>query len=88
MRSPIASRIMPRTTIDIDASVLRELKRLQKRAHKSLGQLISELVATALARDEARATASEADFAWTARPMGARVDLEDKEALRAALESQ
>jgi len=40
---------MPRTTIDIDASVLRELKRLQKRAHKSLGQLISELVATALA---------------------------------------
>ena len=79
---------MPRTTIDIDASVLRELKRLQKRAHKSLGQLISELVATALARDEARDMDAEADFAWTARPMGARVDLEDKEALRAALESQ
>ena len=79
---------MPRITIDIDASVLRELKRLQKHGQKSLGQLISELVASALPRDEVRDEAAEADFAWTARPMGARVDLEDKEALRAARESQ
>jgi hypothetical protein len=75
---------MPRTTIDIEATVLRDLKRLQKREGKPLGQLVSELVASALA------TAGEKPsqpFSWTSRPMKARVDLEDKEAVRAALES-
>jgi hypothetical protein len=76
---------MPRTTVDLDASVLRELKRLQKRCKKPLGQLISELVSAALAREAA--TAEEPPpFVWISRPMGARVDLEDKEALRAALD--
>lgn len=76
---------MPRTTVDIDAAVLRELKRRQKRERKSLGQLVSELVAAALAREGARPPAP-VPFAWAAKPMGARVDLEDKEAVRAALE--
>ena len=79
---------MPRTTLDIDASVLRELKRLQKRVGKSLGQLVSELVAAALARSKAVSTKVESPATWTARPMGARVDLEDKEALRSALDAQ
>ena len=39
---------MPRTTVDIDASVLRELKRRQERERKTLGQLISELLAKAM----------------------------------------
>jgi hypothetical protein len=86
MQDFIASRIIPRTTVDIDASVLRELKRLQKRVGRPLGQLISELVAAALAREGSGEEATR-PFAWTARPMGARVDLEDKEALRAALDS-
>jgi len=77
---------MPRTTVDIDAAVLRELKRLQRRERKTLGQLISELVGAALAREEAK-PAKAREFSWTARPMGARVDLEDKEAVRAALDS-
>ena len=76
---------MPRTTIDIEATVLRELKRLQQREGKPLGQLVSELVSAALARDDG-AEASQ-PFTWTSRPMEARVDLEDKEAVRAALES-
>jgi hypothetical protein len=77
---------MPRTTVDIDAAVLRDLKCLQKRKGKPLGQLISELVAAALTREE---TAEEETppFRWTARAMGARIDLEDKEAVRAALDS-
>jgi hypothetical protein len=77
---------MPRTTVDIDAAVLRDLKRLQKHQGKPLGQLISELVAAALTREE---TAEEEapPFRWTARAMGARIDLEDKEAVRAALDS-
>jgi len=82
----VSSSIMPRTTVDIDAGVLRELKRLQKRERKTLGRLISELVGAALARDEAT-RAKPSPFTWTARPMSARVDLEDKEAVRAALES-
>lgn len=77
---------MPRTTVDLDAAVLRELKRLRKREGKSLGQLISELVAAALAR-EAAGAAEAPTFSWTARAMRAKVDLEDKEALRAALDS-
>ncbi len=78
--------MMARTTVDIEASVLRELKRLQKREGKSLGQLISELVAGALAHEEGISEEAR-PFKWTSRPMGARVDLEDKEAVRAALDA-
>lgn len=78
--------MMPRTTVDIEASVLRELKRLQEREGKSLGQLISELVAAALA-GEGEASEGGQPFRWTSRPMRARVDLEDKEAVRAALDA-
>ena len=77
---------MPRTTLNIDAGVLRDLKRLQKKVGKTLGRLVSELVAEALARD-AGAEAEATPFDWTSRPMSARVDLEDKEAVRAALDA-
>jgi len=77
---------MPRTTVDIDAAVLRDLKRLQKREGKSLGKLISELVAAALSRG--RGSGEKASpFVWAERPMRARVDLEDKEAVRTALDA-
>jgi hypothetical protein len=75
---------MPRTTIDIDAAVLRELKRRQRREGKSLGQVVSELLAVSLREGQG----PPANFRWTARPMGARVDLEDKEAVRRALEGR
>jgi hypothetical protein len=71
--------------VDIDAAVLRDLKRLQRREGKALGQLISELVAVALSRE--RTGDNEAPpFRWTVRSMKARVDLEDKEAVYAALD--
>jgi len=73
---------MPRTTIDIDAAVLRRLKERKRREGKTLGQLVSELLAGAL-REEGIPTRGELE--WTSRPMGARVDLEDKEAVRRAL---
>jgi mRNA-degrading endonuclease RelE of RelBE toxin-antitoxin system len=78
---------MPRTTVDIDAAVLRDLKRLQKRERKPLGQLISELVAAALAQQTNRRPGPE-PFTWKVRRMRARIDLEDKEALRSALDSK
>lgn len=69
---------MPRTTIDIDAAVLRALKKRQRREGKSLGQLVSELLAASL-RDENEA-ASE-PFAWVAKSMRPLVDLDDKDAV-------
>ena len=74
---------MPRTTIDLDAGVLRELKRRKGRDGRSLGQLISELLATALAASDKTPRTS---FAWHSADMGARLDLDDKEALRRALD--
>jgi len=82
MRHVLSSRIMARTTIDIDPTVLRELKRRQRREGKTLGRLVSELLAGALERQAEEA----APFRWAARPMVARIDLEDKEALRRALD--
>ncbi len=70
---------MTRTTLDIDEAVLRELRRRQRREGKSLGQLVSELLARE--REEVPPT-----LRWRAKPMRARVDLEDKEAIRRALE--
>lgn len=68
-----------RTTIDLDPGVLRDLKARARREGKSLGRIASELLAAGLDADPADAPAP---FSWAARPMGARVDLEDKEAVR------
>ena len=65
---------MTRTTIDLDAAVLGELKRCQQRDGRTLGQLASELLADAL-RAEPPETLQPHRFRWTARKMGARVDL-------------
>jgi macrodomain Ter protein organizer (MatP/YcbG family) len=74
-----------RTTIDIDAAVLRRLKERQRREGKTLGGLVSELLAAALRESEAPERRA-GKLAWTSQPMRARVDLADKEALRRALE--
>ena len=76
---------MPRTTIDIDAPIVRDLKRLQKRERKSLGRLVSDLLAQALGRQGGQ-SARPPVFAWTARRMQARVDLADKEAVQGILD--
>lgn len=76
---------MPRTTLNLDASVLRELRHRQRRQGTSLGQLASELLARALASDQT--SAQQPPFTWYAQPMGARVDLDDRDALETALEA-
>ena len=75
---------MPRTTIDLDAGVLRELKR-RKRTGQSLGQLASELLAGALHQPASAPT--RPGLRWRSARMGARVDLEDPEAVRRATDS-
>lgn len=75
---------MPRTTLDLDAVVLTELRRRGRREHKSMGTVASELLAVALAEQR---EAEAAPLRWASQDMGTPlVDLEDKEALRRALD--
>jgi len=74
-----------RTTLDIDDPVLRDLKRLQKREKKSLGRLVSDLLGEALGRLGSGARRG-AEFHWIAKPMGARVDLADRDAVLDAMD--
>jgi hypothetical protein len=74
-----------RTTIDIDDPILREVKVIHEREGRSMGAVVSELLADALARR--RPTRSRTPFRWTSRPMNALVDLADKEAVYAALDA-
>ena len=80
----IASRIMARTTIDLDPTILRELRRRGAREGKSMGQVASELLARAVAEP---ADMPAPEFAWTSVALGEpTVDLEDPEAVRRALD--
>lgn len=74
---------MPRTTLDLDPTVLRELKRRAREQGTSLGRVASEVLGAALAAGKAQ---PPPPLAWTSRPMGALVDLEDKEAVRRAMD--
>lgn len=84
VRRSLTSNIMARTTLDLDSSVLEELRARSRAESKSMGQVASELLAPALSR----ATASRRPrFAWTARDLGEPLlDLEDSEAVRRALD--
>lgn len=76
---------MPRTTLDLDPTVLRELKRRRRATGRSIGSLASELLANAL-NESHEAKRAAAPMRWRSARMGARVDLDDKEAVRRALE--
>ncbi len=77
-----------RTTIDLDATVVKELKRRSKAAGKSMGQLASELLVTSLREHGGRPRNPDA-LAWIAKDLGLPlVDLEDKEAVRALFDAR
>ena len=76
---------MARTTLDLDPTVLAEIRRRASRESKSMGQVASELLAGAVRAggDDLPAPA----FEWTAERLGEPVvDLEDPEAVRRALD--
>ena len=77
---------MPRTTIDIDGTVLRELKVRSRRQGTTVGRLASELLARALAAGDPQAPPTTLE--WRSAPMHARLDLRDKEAVNRALEGR
>jgi len=75
---------MARTTVDIDAPILRELKSLQKKEKRSLGQIMSQLLAEALSR---RAKVHKpVKLQWVTRSMKAKIDLNDKETVYSVLD--
>jgi hypothetical protein len=73
-----------RTTVDIEAPVLEELRALQRREGGTLGGLVSRLLAEALASRPRRPAAPALE--WTSRPMGALVDLADKDVVYTILD--
>jgi hypothetical protein len=74
-----------RTTIEIDDPILKQLKRLQRREGKSLGRLVSDLLAESLHRYQAEQP-PRPSFKWISKPMKARIDLADKDALLDAID--
>ena len=77
---------MTRTTIDIDPSVLRELRLRASREGKSMGQVASEVLAISL---QEHPPIPEPAFEWLSGDLGRPlVDLEDKEALWATLDGR
>jgi hypothetical protein len=73
-----------RTTLDIETPILGEVKALREREGRSMGAIVSELLAEALVRRRSKRAAPP--FRWTSRAMTSRVDLSDKEAVYAALD--
>ena len=71
---------MPRTTVDIEAPLLKEIKRLQREEGLPMGKLVSRLLADALERRRRTAPATKR-FRWVSREMKPLVDLSDKEAV-------
>lgn len=77
-----------RTTVDIDDPVLKDLKKIQQKEGRSLGRLISDLLAQALRERKSSAKGSTRAPQWISKAMGARIDLADHEALYAAMEQE
>lgn len=76
-----------RTTLDLEKPVLDALKELRRKEKRTLGQIASRLLADALARESAGDT-RVSRLEWESSPMGAKVNLADKDAVYRAMESE
>jgi len=74
-----------RTTLDIDDPILKEIRVLHEKEGRSMGAVVSELLAEALFRR--RSSIARPSFSWTSRDMKALVDIADKEAVYAVLDA-
>ncbi len=79
---------MPRTTLDLDSSILKQLRRRAIDEHKSMGQVASERLALGFGADAPNGQV-QVQFRWPSRHMGKpRFDLRDKDALWKALDDR
>ena len=77
---------MTRTTLDLDATVLEELRQRAAAEGKSMGQVASEQLATSLSEG---APPEPPPLEWTRKQMGPfKIDLEDKEAVQRLLDRE
>ena len=76
-----------RTTVDIDDPILKDLKKIQQKKGKSLGRLISDLLAQALGERQSAKIPTKSPQ-WFSKPMRTRIDLADREALYAAMDEE
>lgn len=76
-----------RTTLDLADPVLQELKALRKKEGGSLGQWASRLLADALSR-RTPVDRRPPKLRWSSQPMGAKVDLSDKDAVYRILDTR
>lgn len=81
----VASRIMPRTTLDLDATVLADLRRRGAAEGKSMGQVASELLAIGL---DKKTVPQPPPLQWARKDLGLKVDLEDKDAVWRILDTE
>ncbi len=82
----VITSVIMRTTLDIDDPVLKEVKALHQKEGRSMGTIVTELLADALARRRKAGAAVRPRLSWTSKPMSPRVDLADKDAVYAALD--
>ena len=68
---------MARTTIDLDDPIPKEIKGIQKREGRSMGKIVSQLLAEALVKK--KSSSKTPRFKWFSRPMRSLVDLSDKD---------
>lgn len=85
MTYSITSNIMPRTTLDLDATVLADLRRRAVAQGKSMGQVASEVLAVGL-HDEI--TTEQPPLCWARKDLGLKIDLEDKDAVWRILDAE
>lgn len=78
---------MPRALIDLDPTVLRQLKARQRPEGETLGRLVSELLSTAM---QAKATSLGLPPCrpGRSRPMRALIDLDDSEVIGRVLDAR
>jgi hypothetical protein len=74
-----------RTTVNIDDPLLDELKKIQQKEGRPLGRLISDLLAQALSDRKSRARPVK-PAKWFSKPMGARFEVADSEAVYSAMD--
>jgi hypothetical protein len=76
-----------RTTIDIDDPILEDIRQLQAQEGKSMGRIVSDLLAQALAaKASSHQLAPAVELKWVSQRMGARVDLADRDAILDAMD--
>jgi hypothetical protein len=84
MTSDVQTGIM-QTALDIDDAILREVKALHEREGRSMGAVVSELLAEALCTTQV-IVGGRRSFRWASLEMKALIDLADREAIAAALD--